>query len=568
MSDLLEELMNQRGPCLSTELTAWLVDEHGLTAEAARKRVSRGFPSLKRLAYLPFPRRARFLYLQGQYRSPEYWKALQKAIITSNSAYSPALASLIQRRGIIPKAHFAIACGAPIRQKKHLSPETILTRLKQANVVDEIDVPSVGLCITYAEYSDYLDDISFLKARLVTEGILLKAIRMWARNLGLVSFEKVMVRDESEAVPKVGTFAWDLTGPSYLAPMVQWGKGEKPAPGFIACDVLLGSTVTDDGLSPFIHKCLTLRNLKKVGRCLPVFVAENYSKEAFLKAKSIGAVPATPESLFGTEVAEGLAQLTEVLIFAAKACTKPEVFDVMFQRLGKIEGAATNLRGALFEYLVAELVRQTISTNVMLNKIFRDETGKEAAEVDVLAVEGKRAIYFIECKGYQLSGTIKDDDVERWLTKRIPLIRQKALNHPEWKSLEMHFEFWTTGRLSEAAEAKVIAAKTKTRKYFIEYRDATGVLDYALKTKDKALITTLNQHFLEHPLAKAELEAKLQADRQERADQRRLLREVVVVYPDAVQDGLEKEVLITVEVEAEPCPGFVDVSASTPPWAR
>jgi len=516
MGDLLEELLKERGPCLSTQLTACLITEHGLTAEAARKRVSRGRPNLKRLAFLPFPHKARFLYLQEQYRSSEYWKALKQAISSSKSAYSPALASLLQRNGIMPKAHFEIACGAPLRQKKHLSPETILTRLKQANVVDEIDVPGLGPCIAYAEYSDHLERVSPLKARLISENILLKAIRMWVRNLGMVSFDKVLMRDEGETIPKVGTFVWDLTGPSYLAPMVQWGKGEKPAPGFIACDVLLGSVVTEDGLAPFIHKCVTLRNLKNVGRCLPVFVAESYTKEAFMKAKGVGVVPATPESLFGTEVAEGLAQLTQVLTTAARASIKPEVFDEMFKRLGKIEGAATNLRGALFEYLVAELVRQTISTNVILNKIFKDESGKEAAEVDVLAVAGKRDVYFIECKGYQPAGTIKDDDVERWLTKRIPLIRRQALDHPEWKNMNMHFEFWTTGKLTEAAEARIQAVKTKTVKYFVDYRVASGILDYALTTKDTGLITTLNQHFLEHPLAKVELEAKLRAEKLER----------------------------------------------------
>lgn len=69
-------------------------------------------------------------------------------------------------------------------------------------------------------------------------------------------------------------------------------------------------------------------------------------------------------------------------------------------------------------------------------------------------------------------------------------------------------------------------------------------------------------------MAKAELDARLQADRQELADKRNTLREVVVVHPDAVDEALEKEVLVTVEDEAEPCPGFVDVSGSIPPWAR
>jgi hypothetical protein len=553
------ELMENTGPCLSTELTSLLVEKHGLSAEAARKRVSRGCPGLKRLAYLPFPRKARFLYLQQDYRSQQYWASLKEAILSSSSAYAPAYAALLQRGGIIPKVHFPIACGAPLRQKKHLSSDTILSRLKLANIIDEIEVPGVGICIVLAEASTSLDrDYSRLKARLITEAILLKAIRMWARNLGLVSFDKVELRDESETMPRVGTFAWDLTGPSYLAHMVDWGKEGKLAPGFIACDVLLDTKVTELGLRPFLHKCATLRNLKRVGRCFSMFVADSYSKDAFRKAKESGIVPATPETLFGTEVAQGLMQLTKVLTDAARASIKPEVFAEMFQRLGKIEGAATNLRGALFEYIAADLVRQTISASVTLNKIFRDDTGTLAAEVDVLAVEGKRAVYFIECKGYQPSGTVEDDEVEQWLTKRIPIVRQHALRHPEWKSLELHFEFWTTGKLSENAEARIKHAKASTSKYIVEYRDADGVYAYAQGTKDPSLIRILKQHFLEHPMATAERDVKARADKQERDSQRRLLHHQRGPDPDSlIPEPLAKGLSNVSEVKS--CPELLDL---------
>ena len=127
--------------------------------------------------------------------------------------------------------------------------------------------------------------------------------------------------------------------------------------------------------------------------------------------------------------------------------------------------------------------------------------------MDVLAVKAK-AVHFIECKGYQPFGTIDDDDVERWLKKRIPLIRKQALNHPDYKSNKMYFEFWTTGKLSEKAVAMVQSAKDKTSKYTIEYRDAADVYAYAKVVGDKALIKTLRQHFLDHPMATVELAVK------------------------------------------------------------
>jgi hypothetical protein len=361
----------------------------------------------------------------------------------------------------------------------------------------------------------------------VTEAILLKAIKMWLRNLGFASFDKIALRDDDIALPQVGTFAWDLTGPSYLAPMIDWKSEGKPAPGFIACDVLLGSEITEIGFRPFAQKCTTLRSLKRIGRCLQIFVAESYSQAAFSKAKGMGIIPATPETLFGKEVAQGLRRLTDILTQAAKASVKPAVFNELFQRLEKIEGAATNLRGALFEYIAAALVRHHIGgATVTLNKIFKNEAG-EQAEVDVLAVQSNRAVYFIECKGYQPSGMVEDDDVERWLTKRIPLVRKEALQHPDWKSLDLHFEFWTTGKLSDAAMAKVNQAKAITTKYVIDYRDAAGVYNFAKEAQDKALLLTLKQHFLEHPMATAERDVEERTAREERDRERRAKREVV-----------------------------------------
>lgn len=518
MSDMLEEILKRNGPCLSTDLAQLLIVQEGLSPEAARKRVSRGCSGLKRLAYLPFPRKAKFLYLQKDYGSPWYWDALKKAIQNNSPAYGPAMAALIQRGGIMPRKHFLIACGAPLQQKKRLSAETLLDRLKLANVFDEVGVPGIGMCVALAEFTNDPDfDVSELKARLVTETILLKAVSMWARNLGLVSYNMVRLRDESNELPQIGTFAWDLTGPSYLAPMVDWSSTGRHAQGFIACDVMLGSEVTEKGLQPFLHKCLTLRALKKVGRCMQIFIATSYSKKAFSMGKESGIIPATPETLFGTEVAEGLSQLTAVLTHTAKASIKPEVFNELFQRLGKIEGAAVNLRGALFEFIAAELVRQTISSTIILNKIFRNEAG-DKAEVDVLAVNNRK-VYFIECKGYQPSGIVEDEEIERWLEKRIPLVRQQALKHPDWKSLKLHFELWTTGKLTDDAIARINAVKAKTTKYTIEYRDAAAVYAYAKNVDDRSLILTLRQHFFKHPITTVEEDVNKKAERAKRARQ-------------------------------------------------
>lgn len=514
MTDVIEQLLLEHGPMLSTELSRLLVAQHNTTPAAARKRVSRLSPEISRLS-LAFPRNARFVYLKRDFGSPNYWKSLIKALLETRSAYGLALVALEQRGGIIPEDHFAMACGAPLRQAKHLSPEVIVARLKQAKLVGEYSIPGVGMCIGLVQGPDrYAFAGGEVRARLLTEEILLNAIKMWLRNLGLVSYDKVAVRTDGEPPPKVGTFAWDLTAPSYLGPMLGWSASGQQKPGFVACDVLLGVEIDEPGLRPFIYKSTTLRSLKNVGRCLQIFVANRYTQEAFDLAKRNGIVPATPENLFGSEVAEGLAQLTTVLQDAALASANPDVLSEVFSRLGRIEGAATNLRGALFEFVVAEITRQSFAgVSVAMNEHFQNDTGARA-EVDVVATDFRRSVRFIECKGYQPYGTVPDKYVTTWLEQRIPLVYQMARKHPGWKDLDVHFEFWTTGKLSIEARALVEDAGNRIRKYTVVVRDASAVRDLAKQTRDASLVKTLEQHFLAHPMATVETAALKRAARE------------------------------------------------------
>ncbi|KQV41652.1 hypothetical protein ASC96_17835 [Rhizobium sp. Root1204] len=114
-------------------MTQFLIDAHGLKPDAARQRVSRTRAAVKRLAYITFPRKARFIYLQQHYGSPQYWENLIEALIRTRPAYGLAIESILLRGGLIPVKHFPIARGAPIMQARHLSPDTIFNRLRQAH---------------------------------------------------------------------------------------------------------------------------------------------------------------------------------------------------------------------------------------------------------------------------------------------------------------------------------------------------------------------------------------------------------------------------------------------------
>lgn len=504
MGDIVEDVLRETGPCVSGRLLEEIVERHGISYDAARQRLSRN-KTIKRLAYLPFPKKARFLYFQSDYGSSKFWHALASSLLQHTVGHGGALAALLARDELIPLVHFSIACGSPIAQKGHLSPTTILEILQRAGLIQTTDIPGIGLCVQLSQQEGPAAyKVAKLRARLKTEEILLLAIKDWTRKLGLVSYDKVKLREDGANAeqPRVGTFHWDLTAPTYLAPMVNW-SGDKLSPGFLVCDVLLGRKVSPVDLKPFLNKCRTLRNLKGVNRCLQIFVAEDYHPDARRLAKEAGIVPATPESLFGEEVAKSLSELTSVLEDVFNDTTNTEKIYEIFSRLSRIEGVGTNLRGTLFEYLVADIVRRNSPGNIRMNEIFNDGEGGKA-EVDVLVVNQNQSCRFIECKGYKPGGVIPDPMVKKWLDK-IQIVRGEALLNRFWRGHKLEFEFWTTGSLSQGGKDMIEKAqRVSPDKYTINVYESDGVQLLAEACRDKQLMDTLNEHFFEHPMETAD----------------------------------------------------------------
>jgi hypothetical protein len=494
--DQLTDFLELNGPSLSSEIVRHLVEDQGVLPAAARKRVSRVSGDIKRLAGIVFPHKARFFYLQRQFGSPEYWTNLADALISTNSAYGYAIAALRQRDGVIPVAQFTIDCGSPLRQQRQLSPDTIFTRLSDAKLLTKVVVPGVGECVALVQHDKhYSSGADLMRARLVTENILLIAVKDWLRKLGIASFGQVALRSD-EVPPKVGTFAWDLSAPCYLGHMVRKGPDGAVKPGFVTCDVYLGNVMAESGVAPFVRKCLMLRSLRKVGPCMQIIVANRFQHDAFHLLKRHGIIPATPKSLFGEEVAQALAQLTSVLDKAARSVIDPAQFDELFSKLSKIEGAATQLRGTLFEYLAADLARKTLAPEVSLNRIFK-VLGKEA-EADIVAVRPHQAITLIECKGYSPRATIPDSLFKRWLEHNVPTCYAALKQHPDWKGLPATFEFWATAPLTDDALALFARAKVTIRptRYTIKLKLGPDLQREIKKTKDSSLITAFEKHFV------------------------------------------------------------------------
>jgi hypothetical protein len=492
----LEEL----GPCLSSKLAGYLVDNHGLSPDAARQRISRAPEDVRRLSSLPFAHSAAFVYLKSQYATEEYWESLYEAIFSVEGTYSRALASVLCRE-VMPVHHFYIACGAPIAQKRHIASRAALKRLTDAGVLIEDTLPGIGPCVmtrqTFA--SPEFDAIAAgVRSRLMAESVLLDSIKEWLRNLAIASFNSVTLRGApEEQLPSVGTFNWDLSAPSYSTALAERRKGELN-PGFIACDVLLIDNVSISAIKPFLHKVKTLQALKNIGRVMFIMVGQRFDNDAFAALRTAGVIPATPESLFGKEIAVAFRDLIKTLKDTVQGVVDSAKLDDVITRLAKLEGALGNMRGSFFELLVAELVRKTFSGEVQLNKICLGDDGK--AEVDVWAVKEGVSARIIECKGMASGALVSDEEIGLWLTTRIKRVRHHLKNILHWNKPKPQFELWTTGVLSPEAQHRIEKTRNaNSAKFDLIVVGPEEVRKAAKSVNDESLLKTLEHHFIPAP---------------------------------------------------------------------
>lgn len=341
-----------------------------------------------------------------------------------------------------------------------------------------------------------------IACRLLVERIMLLAVADWARKLNIGSYHKIAVRDLNEALPTFGTHAFDLCGPSYIAPMVRRETGGEPKAGFLVCDAFVG-TLDRIGIAAFLRKCASSAAMRNLPPFLPMVIAEGFTPEAFNLARSKGIVTATPVNLFGREIAEGLGALLETLKRAsAIAAEKPEVIVELFSRLGQIEGAAVNLRGALFELIVGHVVHQESQGSIDVAKMV-PLIGEPAVEVDVFLASNNR-VRVIECKGYGPNQQVSEDELSKWIKEKVPKIRKSLQREPRFHRCCFSFEFWTSGGYSSKAQVLADSARAQTAKYDLAFLDGPAVRQRLRDCNLPGLVKLFDEQYAKHPLTKIE----------------------------------------------------------------
>ena len=378
--------------------------------------------------------------------------------------------------------------------KKQVTTTRLLNALIAAGAVKRGAFEGLGDCVAIARYELGTVNAEHVGARRLAEGVVLDAVREWLRNLGIGSYNSVKIRGE-DAERFVGQFSWDLTAPSYLLPLKR-ADGE---PGFVAADVFVDQHLDKYQIRYFVRKAQSVK-ASLPSSILPILIADGFTKGALREGRSAGVILATPTNLFGQKVGDALRELVHTLKNAAAvAATDPAKLARLVEDLSEIEGAAGNLRGILFELIVAHLARLD-GVSVDVGVTARDPTTGKSADIDVLKIESNAACSCIECKGKRPGGEVTLEEVDDWLV-RIPTFRAHLSRQERFREARMSFELWTTGTFAPDARARLESERAHRTKSRIEWKDGLAVKTIAKGAKERAIRVALDNHYLRHPLS-------------------------------------------------------------------
>ena len=497
--DPLTLLLTRNGPTRSSRLSEILQAEFGATAEAARKRLSRAKPPVRSFPFSLLPKREAFMYLEDDRGTDRYWTNFHDALRETDSVYAAAIDGVIARGGIVAVDEFAVISGAPNQQRRHVPANLVLDRLCRAGFLRTRNIIDFGDVVELAREEIGHVDRTAYPVRQTVEAVILDGVREWARKLGLASYNSIAIRGEDH--PRlVGPYKWDLTGPSYLLPLRE-GRDMPRGQGFLVADAFAGEMLDQHQIRYIIRKAAALRATTKVGRVLPLILALSFTGDALTAGHKAGLVMATPANLFGRRVGHALGDLLTTLTKAAEiVAANPDKLAVMIEDLSDIEGAAGNLRGILFELMVAYLVRQDGGSIDLGRKAYDPETGEEA-DIDILLVKSKDRCVAYECKGKSPDGRVTLQEVEDWL-RRLPIFRKYIRNRHSLGEADISFELWTSGDYEPDALAKLQHEKRVRSKTPIDWKNGEQVRDFSKRLKETRVTKAFDEHFFKHPVVK------------------------------------------------------------------
>ena len=495
-NDFIANELFKAGPARSAHLVDILTRQLGISIQAARQRLSRAHTPVERYPSHLLPKGEAFFYLRDQRKTERFWSNLLRDLRETGAVYACAIDGLDARGGIVTVDEFDVVSGAPIALKKQVSSQRTARQLFDLGVIQRSVIHGFGPCFA-ANPQAIIQPLApgHIKARRLAEGVMLDGLREWAWKNGVGTRGTIAIRGENHPL-QVGQFKWNMTGPCYLFPL----RREKFTHGFVVADVFADAQLDAHQIRYFIRKAQMYQKSSNSGSLFPILMAESFTLDALREGHKAGLLLTTPRNLFGRTVANALADLVKTLKkIADYASADVTALSDLLGRLTEIEGRAGNMRGILFELIVAHIAKRAPGVRVDIGVRHTHRQDGRSAEMDVVW-ERDQEIRVIECKGKIPGGTVSLKDVEDWIGK-LPVMQDFVASRDYLRNHLQIYELWTTGTFEQDALEKLKFEKARRTARPINFQEGTAIRRIAASLRLDTIGEALDQHFLRHPLA-------------------------------------------------------------------
>ena len=495
-NDSIATELRKVGPARSARLVDILTHQLNISSQAAHQRLSRAHTPVERYPGRLLPKREAFFYLRDQRNTERFWDNLLRDLRETGAVYACAIDGLDARGGIVPVDEFAVVSGAPLALKKQVSSERTARQLSDLGVIWRRVVDGFGDCFA-ANPRAIIHPLvpGHIKARRLAEAVMLDGLRQWAWKNGIGTRGTIAIRGETHPL-QVGQFKWDMTGPCYLLPL----RRERFTHGFVVADVFADTELDAYQIRYFIRKAQMYQKTSNSGALFPILMAESFTRDALTEGHKAGLLLTTPHNLFGRTVARALVDLVKTLKrIAGYASSDIRALSDLLGRLAEIEGRAGNMRGILFELMVARIAGAAWRGRVDIGVRHTHRQDGRSAELDVVC-EREQEVRVIECKGKIPGGTVSLEEVEDWIRK-LPIMRDYVASRDHLRNHQQIFEIWTTGTFEQDAVEKLKFEKEQRTRRPINWQEGTKVRQIVASLRLKSIGDALDQHFLRHPFA-------------------------------------------------------------------
>ncbi len=307
--------------------------------------------------------------------------------------------------------------------------------------------------------------------RLRLQRILLKDLMDMLQRVNAIAWKRWR-SDPSPAlaVQDNGTF-WDATAVSY-ARGIRRRKGTRRPPRLVLAEAVYGRKFTLADQEGFERRLAHVyHRTSESEEPVAIVLAHWLQGDIFEELKRRGYLIYTLEQLFGERALKEISKLRELL--TDREAPDPIKISEVLQGLHDLDrlGEMGNLRGLLFEYLVADWLRKTglnIEQQVSLHKQ-KDDVERDM-EIDIFGTTESKLL-IVECRGHGATTLVqKSELVEFFDNKFRPAARALRYRAPNRREVPL---FVTSSSLDEDAEKYIEQWITKHQ---AKFKDDTVII--------------------------------------------------------------------------------------------